>query len=345
MDPRFALALANIAYRQVFQGYYGDSHYLDLGIESARQALSIDPNLADAHFSLGSAFALKGENTKARLSFLKALELKPNFVEAMNNYSLAEIDAGRLDEALYWAARSFHLAPNSGNSYYHLSVALIFLGDDATAKRWLTEGEQHHPSDTRVQIMRAILDFIHLGERDEGLRRVRKAINANPDDEELQSLLGDLTFIAGTSDAEEQLQHLASTAPENYGDVLSETNRLKYGYELLRGGHTQASMLMVEQSETRARSLLQRGNETYYPRIELAAVYSLRGNRQQALEWLELAYASGARDFHALEIDPFFEKLRANSHFREITERMARDVAQMRERAREQLPETFSLPK
>lgn len=342
MDPRFALALAHIAYRQVFQGYFGDSLYLDLGIESARQALSIDPNLADAHFCLGSAHSIKGELTKARLSFLKALELKPNFVEAMNNYSLEEIDAGRLDEALYWAARSFHLAPNSGNSYYHLSVALISLGDDATAERWLTEGEQHHPSATRVQIMHAIHDFVHLGKRDEGLRRVRKAFSASPDDEELRSLLADLTFIAGTPDAKEQVQHLASTAPENYGAVLPETNRLKYGCELLRRGQTQTAMRMMEQSETRARRVMQQGNETYYPRIELAAMYSLRGNTQQALEWLELAYTTGARDYHSLQIDPLFENLRADSHFKEITKRMDRDVAQMREHAREQLPEVFS---
>ncbi len=342
MDSRFALALARIAYRQVFLGYFGDSHYLDLGIENARQALAIDPNLAEAYFSLGSAYSIKGEHTKARLSFLKALELKPNFVEAMNNYSLEEIDAGRLDEALYWAARSFHLAPNSGNAYYHLSVALMALGDDATAERWLSEGEQRHPNATRVQIMRAILDFVYLGKRDEGLRRVRKASDASPDDEELRSLLADLAFIAGTSDAKEQLQSLASTSPENYGPELPETNRLKYGYELQRQGKTQTAMPLIEQAETRARKVIQQGNETYYPRIELAAVNSLRGNTQQALEWLELAYGTGERDYHALEVDPLFEKLRADSHFKQITQRMAGDVAQMRGRAREQLPEIFS---
>lgn len=88
--------------------------------------------------------------------------------------------------------------------------------------------------------------------------------------------------------------------------------------------------------------VVQQGNETYYPRIELAAMYSLRGNTQQAFEWLELAYATGARDYHALELDPLFEKLRADSHFKEITQLMARDVERMRERAREQLPEIFS---
>jgi tetratricopeptide (TPR) repeat protein len=190
--------------------------------------------------------------------------------------------------------------------------------------------------------MRAILDFVHLGKQDDGLRRVRKAFDASPDDQELRSLQADLTFIAGTSDAQEQLQRLSSSAPENYGTVLPESNRLKYGYELQRRGKIQTAMPLIEQAETRARMVVQQGNETYYPRIELAAMYSLRGNTQQAFEWLELAYATGARDYHALELDPLFEKLRADSHFKEITQLMARDVERMRERAREQLPEIFS---
>jgi hypothetical protein len=40
-------------------------------------------------------------------------------------------------------------------------------------------------------------------------------------------------------------------------------------------------------------------------------------------------------------MDPFFEKLRADSRFKQIVQRMANDVARMRERAREQLPELF----
>ena len=100
-------------------------------------------------------------------------------------------------------------------------------------------------------------------------------------------------------------------------------------------------MPVVEQAENSAQKAIRAGDETFSPRIELAAVHALRGNRQKALEWLELAYAAGARDYRALEIDPFFEELRVDPRFREILERMANDVAQMRERAREQLPEIF----
>jgi eukaryotic-like serine/threonine-protein kinase len=342
MDPQFALALAKISYRQMFQAYLGDPRYGDLAIESSRQAVSIDPSLAEAHFALASAYMIKGERSKARFSFLKALELKPNFVEAMNNYSLEEADSGRADQAMYWAARSFRLAPNSGNSYYHLAAPLLILGDDATTLRWLTEGEERHPDSSRVQIMRAIFDFVHLGKREEGLRRIRDALHTSPDDEEIQGLLEDLSLAAGDPAAGEHLQHLAQTGPEGGGQVLVETNRLKHAFLLQRHGHSQTALPMFEQAESSARKMVESGDETFPSRIELAALYSLRGDRQKALEWLELAYATGARDYRTLQIDPFFEKLRADPQFKEIVGRMANDVAQMRERAREQLPEIFA---
>ena len=91
-------------------------------------------------------------------------------------------------------------------------------------------------------------------------------------------------------------------------------------------------MRMVEEAEKRARKAVAEGNESFYPRIELAALNSLRENTPQALEWLEHACGSGVRGYHALEIDPFFEKLGADSRFEQLVHRMAADAAQIRER-------------
>lgn len=341
MDPQFALALAQMGYRQTYQGYLGDRHFVEAGIESARRALAIDPDLAEAHFVLGTAYWEKGQIAKARWSFLKALELKPNFAEGMNNRSLLELDSGRPDEALYWAARSFRLAPNSGNSYYHLCLPLLALGDDATTEKWLMQGEQHHPRDVRVQIIRSVHEFLR-GKRTEGLERSRKVAEIEPENQEPQILLADLTFLAGNKHAEAFLQRLVQIAPDSSGMVLPETNRLKYAYLLLRRGDTKTAKRLIEDSEERARKAIEEGDEVFHSRLELAAVYSIRGNRRSALHWLEQAYSTGARDYRAIQIDPLFQNVRSDSKFKEIIRRMERDVAQMRARAREQLPEIFA---
>ena len=344
MDSRFALALAWLAYRQVLQSYLDNEQYLDLGIENAHRALSIDPNLAEAHFALASGYGAKDQSAQARLSFMKALELNPNFVEAMKNYSLLQVEAGRPDEGLYWAGRAFHLAPNSDNSYYHLSWPLLLLGDDITTERWLREGEQRFPTSARVELVYSVLDFVR-GQRVEGLRRAQKAAKIDPANEEPLSLLADLSLLSGLGDAEERLRHLDQTAPESLGMILPESFRLKYAYLSLYKGDKAKVLLTLQEREKNARRRIDEGSETYFPRIELAAVYSIRGDAQEAIHWLDLAYATGDRDYRALEIDPFFEKLRSDSRFKEIVERMVNDVARMRQRAKDQLPEIFLPPK
>jgi hypothetical protein len=47
----------------------------------------------------------------------------------------------------------------------------------------------------RLKLMGALLDA-YRGKLNEGLRRARAAAKTSPDDEEIQSLLADLTFVA-----------------------------------------------------------------------------------------------------------------------------------------------------
>ncbi len=342
MDPRFATALAYMSYRQQYQAFLGDQAYLELAMENARKALAIDPNLAEAQFSLASAYWFNGELSHARVSFLKALELKPNFVEAMNNYSLEELGSGRADDAIYWAARSFRLMPNWGNSYYHLTAPLLVLGDDATAERWISEGEHRYPKEERLKFTRAIFDFVCRGKRNEGLQKIRDAVSASPDNEELVGILIDLSLMAGTHEAAEQLPRQFRIAPDSGGTVLAESNRLKYAYVLRMQGDIQTATHLAEEAEKKAQKELQEGDESYVLPLELAASFSFRGNPQKALEWLGLAYTKGARDYRTLESDPFFEKLHTEARFKELVRRMVADVAQMRAHAQQQLPEIFS---
>ena len=130
LDPKFALAQSRMAYRTMFLSYYDDARHLNESIEMARTAIRLDPELADGHFALASAYGQKGQTENARMSFLRALELNPNAAGAMHNLSIVELDVGRYDESLAWARRAFRLAPNSFLSYYHVGIPLISLGDD-----------------------------------------------------------------------------------------------------------------------------------------------------------------------------------------------------------------------
>src|SRR5262249_8175257 len=73
IDPKYGLAVAWLAYRQGLQSYIGSPQYLQKGIDNARKALAIDPNLAEGHFALASGEMLQARLASARISFMKAL--------------------------------------------------------------------------------------------------------------------------------------------------------------------------------------------------------------------------------------------------------------------------------
>jgi serine/threonine protein kinase len=342
LDPRFALAIARMSYRQQFESFLGQPEYANLAVESALKALAIDPNLPQAHFSLASAYWQKGQVAQARLSFLKALELDPNLVEAMNNYSLLELDAGRIDQAVYWAARSFRLNSNSGNAYYHLTAPLMRLDDDATTERWLQEGERRHPNESRLTFLRGMFDYVYRGKKSESLKRIRAAAAAEPENEDLRTIASDISLMAGAPDIDQTLKRAAELAPDTPGPILAESNQLKYAWLMLRHGNSAKAMPLIDKAEQGALETMQKGDESYSPRLEAAAVSTLRGNHQKALEWLEAAYATGDNDHRALELDPLLEGLRGEARFKDLLKRMVEDVTRMRDRSRQQLPELFA---
>lgn len=100
-----------------------------------------------------------------------------------------------------------------------------------------------------------------------------------------------------------------------------------------KGDRAQAAALLVE-VERAARERIDRGDWTPALRIELASAAALRGDHAGAIEWLGRAYDAGYRDYGLLEPDPILAALNPDATFREILDRMRRDVEAQRTRAR-----------
>jgi len=90
----------------------------------------------------------------------------------------------------------------------------------------------------------------------------------------------------------------------------------------------------VQQVLRQTRARIYRGDGTPALRIELASAAALRGDHAGAIEWLGRAYDAGYRDYGMLELDPILATLNPDAKFREILDRMRRDVEAQRSRAR-----------
>jgi TolB-like protein/Tfp pilus assembly protein PilF len=130
LDPAYAQAWAGLADGYTTSGYSGFSRSAEVmprALEAARQALQLDPDLAEAHNALACVTLLYDLNFDvAEQEFKRALELNPNYPQARAWYGLFFLQwvAGRDKEARDELLRLLQVDPLSG----YANVILAFSG-------------------------------------------------------------------------------------------------------------------------------------------------------------------------------------------------------------------------
>jgi len=141
LDPGFARAHAALASAYVvLPGYtreQGDeAGIMPLAEAAARQALSIDPKIGEAHAVLAQMNAGRGDLLDAESGFFFAISLEPNEATPHHWYSLLLSRVGRLQAALEQARRAYELDPNAPVLAANLAGMYLMLGQDEQALRY-----------------------------------------------------------------------------------------------------------------------------------------------------------------------------------------------------------------
>ena len=333
LDPNFAEARASLSFRLVTMGYYAEASNVDRGIAEAEAALRMNPMLPSAHMSLATAYSIKGMDAQARVAFLRALELDPNNTSAMANFSILEASFGRLGESLSWARRGFALSGRQANAFYHVSVPLLGLRDDALTAHWLLEGDRRFPAFSRIQAVLAMLEALE-GRDGVAAARIARAIAKEPDNEELKFYRADLAFLLRSPDLGPALEALGPAADANVAVVPESILTRRAWLASITGNRARASALL-EQTERAAQERMSRGDNSPTLRVEMAAIAVMRRDFDGALQWLDRAYDSGYRDYGVIARDPILATIEPVARFNEVVDRMQRDVTAQRERARQ----------
>jgi len=115
-DPQFARAysgLSDVYNIAITYMLLPAEEALPKSERAARRALELDPDLVDAHASLGSVLTHKGEPEEARHVFRRALELDPNYVPALYWGAMNFVTLGDFEGATGTVARADALDPLS----------------------------------------------------------------------------------------------------------------------------------------------------------------------------------------------------------------------------------------
>jgi len=143
LDPRYALAYAkltpaalNLATNYAALATKEREELITKARATAKRALDLDPNLAEAHAAQGMILMRVDFNfAAAEAESRRALELAPQNAPVIANFSLLPAILGRLDETVAFDQRAIALEPLRSQSHFNLAVDLTALGhyDEAEA--------------------------------------------------------------------------------------------------------------------------------------------------------------------------------------------------------------------
>lgn len=142
LDPTFSRAYAGLSFthfQSAFQHWGLRETDVACACEAARQALMVDDRDPAAHWAMGRALWLNGEQDQSVLELERAIDLSPNF--AMGHYSLAFVhsQAGDAEAAVRASDQSRQLSPFDPMLFAMMgarAMALVRLGRFDEAAEW-----------------------------------------------------------------------------------------------------------------------------------------------------------------------------------------------------------------
>jgi len=138
-----------------------------LSREAAQQALRLDPNLAEAHASLGLFESNQFHWLPAEKEFKRAIELNPNYTNALLWYSLLLLAQNHVDESLAMMRKAVQIDPLSSIMVTNLGMRLNVVGN---YKEGLSEAQKGMELDPGYQP-----SYFRVAEAYDGLGQTEKA--------------------------------------------------------------------------------------------------------------------------------------------------------------------------
>jgi non-specific serine/threonine protein kinase len=189
-DPGFARAYAGLAdcHSLLHMHWKTGGDHLKQAEEASRQALELDPELAEAHAARGLAFSQSKRYDEAQAEFETAIRQNPNLFEAHYFYARACFAQGKLAEAARLFEQASRLRPEDYQALLLAAPVFAGLGRPADAeaayRRGLQVAERHlelYPDDARAVYLGAAA-WCQLGNRERGLEWAGRALAMDPEE-------------------------------------------------------------------------------------------------------------------------------------------------------------------
>ena len=328
LTPQEQAALKNVkvvnpeAYESYLKGRYfwnkRTANGLKVALAYFNQAIEEDPKYAQAYSGLADTYALLGDweygvlapkeaYPRAKAAASKALELDDTLSEA--HASLASL--GMFDWDWQSAGKEFRRAielnPGYATAHQWYAWNLNLLGRQSDAIAEMRKAESLDPLSLIISADMADVLFV-ARLYDESIQQSRKTLEMDPNFAVARFELGQVYL--------EKHMHNEAVAQLQKAVQLSEGNptfiaNLARAY-FASGKRSEAVKLLSD--------LKKRSNPSYSNASEIAVIYASLGDTDQAMNWLEKAYAE--RFNPGVLLRPGFDPLRSDSRFQNLVHRI-----------------------
>jgi TolB-like protein/predicted Ser/Thr protein kinase len=335
LEPKSAIAHAYLAATAAGRIHFAwDPQLLARAEKEAKEALALEPRLADGHRALAAVYYQVGRYDAALEEQLRAVETggPEELVAAFLGATYGKL--GHPDRALAWLELARHWASRPGDYDAMIGDRWSELGDDARAEAAYARSRELRPESSE-----GWTGLCHLRLLGGDLAAARqlcrensaRALRDQPSDTNPDLIAAQIEFFGRNyAEAERIYRDLAAHDASNgagfYGSVTydSALGRLQQ----LTGNETEGNATL-EKARSNERASPS-GAHTAPVLYCLAAIESSLGQRAQALDHLEAAIAAGWSDASSPRLDPRFDAIAHEPRFENVLSTLTKHLAEMR---------------
>jgi len=284
-------------------------------IERLEKAVELDPEFAVAHAELADCYALLnwyvepppgGAWEMAKQSAIRAVEADPSLADAHASLGFVRL----------------HYDRDWPDAERELRTAILLKPSNQVAHRWYA------------------YSLSAMGRHDEAYAEIEKARQISPQSPVIATAVANVLFLAGRFD--EAIAQCRKALELDGGSVAAHTV-LRWAFERkgmhnealatfeqersfagdtpttqAKRAHVLAAIGKFEEASTILNELLTKRNETWVTAYEIAIIYCLLGDNDNAVRWLKQAEREHAVGFTFVRVDPHLVNLRSDSRFAEL---------------------------
>lgn len=333
LDKNYALAWAGLgdAYSQKHSRYGAEAAWLDSSKIAGHRAIQLDSNSSEAYKALSNAYYYAKDYDKGFELLLKSVSLNPNNSQAVGNLGTAYFLKAQFDEALRWEKKAAAINPSNGIPYMVIGWTYRILGDYPQAEQWLKKSLEYRKFlDTYRELAYTFL----LQQKADSARKIVPLIIAiDSSNNRNYEVAGMITHMMGDTVTAKRYFEKSVSLNKSISTDIEGYEAVSLGQLLLNEGKNIEADIQLTTALSAYKKAIEDGSQDDDHALFIAAIYSIKNDKPQALTWLKKAADFKWMDYGFGELTPWFKNIRNEPAFKQLMTTLRQKNAELRKKA------------